>query len=366
MSAQIKLNKQIAHEAARWAEQIDDGLISESDRHAFAEWIMRSPEHVSEFLLAMTIFTAWGEATQNNQTSIEQLLSDTVPDVIPLLNNREPRKATEKKRAFSSNIFKPALAAAIIAGAAIVLGTVLFNRTFDEGNQDITQLYTTIVGEQRSVPLADGSVMHLNTHSQARIHFSGNKREIDLLSGEALFQVTHDPERPFLVKSGPAIAEVLGTKFNVYHLQDQTTISVVEGKVGVSPVKSTDNSTYEQSTSKTATPESRIILAVGEQADVKQNGLMTKSQIANLGAVTSWRLRQLVFQREPLSTIVREYNRYNRVRIYIDSAELSNTRISGVFMADDPESLLSSLELSGDIQIDRSQRGEIRLKNSAD
>ncbi|MCP6755955.1 FecR domain-containing protein, partial [Klebsiella pneumoniae] len=86
--------------------------------------------------------------------------------------------------------------------------------------------YTTARGELRSVELADGSVVHINTQSRIDVNLSPRAREVRLVGGEALFKVQRDTTRPFLVYSGNAVIQAIGTQFNVRLQQTDTTVSV--------------------------------------------------------------------------------------------------------------------------------------------
>jgi len=81
--------------------------------------------------------------------------------------------------------------------------------------------------------LTDGSVIHVNTQSEVAIRFTENLRTVELFRGEALFEVVHNPNRPFRVVAGDTVTEAIGTTFNVYKTKTQTTIAVIEGKVAV-------------------------------------------------------------------------------------------------------------------------------------
>ena len=89
------------------------------------------------------------------------------------------------------------------------------------------------VGEQKTVRLTDGSVLQLNTRSQARVAYTDGVREIEL-KGEALFTVAKDMHRPFLVRTHDATVRALGTRFNVYEQGTATRVAVLEGRVRVS------------------------------------------------------------------------------------------------------------------------------------
>ncbi len=94
-------------------------------------------------------------------------------------------------------------------------------------------LYSTDIGERRSITLADGSTVDLNARSKLRIEFSSAERRVELLDGQALFQVAKDKQRPFIVHSGDATVRAVGTQFDVYRKDSGTTITVLEGRVAV-------------------------------------------------------------------------------------------------------------------------------------
>jgi transmembrane sensor len=75
--------------------------------------------------------------------------------------------------------------------------------------------YSTAVGEQRTVSLADGSTALLNTDSRVQTQFSRHLRRITLIRGEALFSVSHDPSRPFEVHALQGVTTAVGTQFDV-------------------------------------------------------------------------------------------------------------------------------------------------------
>src|SRR5260221_5540279 len=93
--------------------------------------------------------------------------------------------------------------------------------------------YSTDVGERRSLTLDDGSTVDLNARSKVRIEFSKAERRVDLIEGQALFQVAKNMDRPFIVKSGEATVRAVGTQFDVDRKATGTTVTVLEGRVVV-------------------------------------------------------------------------------------------------------------------------------------
>jgi len=385
MTMTVEKNHQIIQEAAEWVEELDDNNLTADQHAALANWLLKSPEHVHEFLLANAVFKAWDDAEYNQDTSIDQLLAQKAPEVIPLLHKPIPQTSKEKitttNTVLVQNLFQR-WSSTTIAASLFCLGLIAVLLSFaPDFKQNIKSeyLYTTITGEQRSLPLADGSVVHMNTATTIRIRFEDQIRNIDLLDGEAIFQVAHDSERPFRVHTGNAVTEAVGTVFNVYRHTGQTTVSVIEGKVAIEqPSKDisredvNDELSGEFSTvnqmDDISTPHMspRLMLVAGDSAALHQNGAVQMTHDINMASVTSWRLRKLVFERETLATIVREYNRYNKLQIHIGDPALADTRFTGVFIADDPESLISFLKLAGGIKAERKENEQIYLHTSTE
>ncbi|MFD2427832.1 FecR family protein [Sphingobium scionense] len=93
--------------------------------------------------------------------------------------------------------------------------------------------YRTALGETRTVQLADGSRIHLNTNSSVEVALRDDIRQITLLKGEAQFDVAHDKKRPFIVNADGTLVRAVGTMFNVRLRADVTELTVIEGIVAV-------------------------------------------------------------------------------------------------------------------------------------
>ena len=257
-----------------------------------------------------------------------------------------------------------------MAGAAAILlsvtsGALLVGRHFMTGASSVepTLAYATRTGEQRSLTLDDGSIIHLNTESDVRIRYGDQERGIDLFRGEALFEVARDPARPFRVRAGDTVAEALGTTFNVYLRDAETTVAVIEGKVAVQRLG--DRTPAVRSDPVIGQPRPRrVTLSGGELARVREDQAVLTAPIESVEAITSWRARQLRFSNTPLSEIAAQFNRYNRVKLRIEGAELAAFELSANFDADDPQSLVELLETAFPVAAEHS-REEIVLRRRA-
>lgn len=314
-----KMNKQIIEEAAFWVTCLEDGPLETQEREEFAAWLRASPKHIKEFLLARAISAEADAIDPDKKISVDDLMDSLDTNVIAL--------GTAEKSSGSSSAFWRTYRG--IAASLFLLGAML---TFAAvkligGNGTI---YATAIGEQRSFVLNDGSVVHLNTRSKINVHYEVGTRRIDLLQGEALFDVAHNPVRPFRVHARGTITEALGTSFNIYLKGDSTEVSVLEGKITLSEIYSRNNA----------------LLTIGEKASVTPSGNIQTAKIANPDAIAAWRTRQLVFENTTLTEIVREFNRYNQMQIKIENISGAEPRFSGVFNVNSPDVFLSTLKVS--------------------
>jgi transmembrane sensor len=185
--------------------------------------------------------------------------------------------------------------------------------------------YTTGTGETRRIELADGSRLQLNTDSAVQIHLSAGQRQVRLLRGEAWFEVTKDPARPFVVESGTGTVTVVGTQFSVAQRNARTQVQVAQGKVAVS-----------------AGDGAPVYLEPGRAVEYQDRRL---SEVHGFDPATgfAWRQRQLVFRQQPLADVVAELNRYWPGRTLVLGDELRGRRVSGVFDIDKPDAVLKAL-----------------------
>ena len=333
-------SSQLDAEAAEWLVELrdpeNDGVDAEArtlEREtAFLRWLERSSEHVAAFASASSTFMALGRLGALNGVNVRQLINDHSRDIIPLYATStkdvpEPGRIRARMRFLRRGTL--ALAACLAAAAVGVTFTWMHARPLD---------YVTAVGEQRSIRLDDGTIIHLNTATHARVHFTNQAREVDLLEGEALFEVAHRPARPFIVNTGTATIRDLGTTFDVYkRADDATTVAVVEGAVQVAA--GTADVTARRTAGTPASDAEPTTLAAGEQASVA-NGLIVRESKPDVGRAVAWRNRSLSFSSASLAEVAAEFNRYNKSQIHVEGDAVRERQLSGVFSADHPQSVI--------------------------
>ena len=95
-----------------------------------------------------------------------------------------------------------------------------------------TIAYETAAHERRTVALDDGSKVELDVDTQIAVRLGTERRQIELLSGRALFEVAHDASRPFSVTAAGSRTTALGTKFQVQRDGAWVVVTLTRGLCG--------------------------------------------------------------------------------------------------------------------------------------
>jgi transmembrane sensor len=380
------LNRQILDEASEWFVDFRVGDVDTTARERFDEWLRRSPEHIRAYWEIAKTYVELPAAPAPGKLDVAALIAYARSDanVVPLHSRASEIHALRFGTSGGSldeggagptpRVRRPFFAAAAVALAVVIGGAVWWQA-------HRYPLYATDIGERRSITLADGSTVDLNARSKLRIEFSSAERRVELVDGQALFQVAKDKQRPFIVHSGDATVRAVGTQFDVYRKDSGTTITVLEGRVAVYSSERTDqintaskpiapesnaapqrplprastrdsssksNSAASNSGLSDSSGSAAIYLDAGEQVTVTPDAAGTPMpQHADINATTAWMQRKLIFDGSKLSDVVSEFNRYNRRQLVIEDPKLANFQISGVYSSTDPTSLVRFLEDQG-------------------
>lgn len=194
--------------------------------------------------------------------------------------------------------------------------------------------FQTGVGERSTVTLADGSKVTLNTRSRMEVNYAAGRREVKLVSGQALFEVAKDPSRPFVVTAGPRRVTALGTAFDVRLDGEKVQVTMVEGRVAVEP-------TRPSMLQKLVAPEMELV--AGQQLVAALADVGSKVGRADAKTTTSWREGKVVFADTPLTEAVAEMNRYSATPILIGDASLSEFNVNGMFLTGQPLSFVGAV-----------------------
>jgi transmembrane sensor len=343
VASDMESTTSILEQASHWWELLHGDSASNSDHREFGEWVARSPERVEAYLETARLVKAiksprliWPSTAaevliREAKSSPEAVLPFPTAQVAASVDLREARQAHGR------------LAWTAAAVLLIGVGLVLFML-------ETPQEFRTALGEQRSVLLADGSRVTLNTASTIEVNLHNGRREVRLVQGEALFEVAHDAARPFVVRAGNALLKDVGTQFNVDMHSNGITVTVVEGRVAVDSPGARKIAGAQADNSGRGTLEP-LILGANDRALVTRAGVGAPQRGVNVAASVAWTQRQLMFEHRPLGEVAEEFNRYNKDRIDIDSAELKRQEVTGVFQAKDPASFVAFLSSIAGVEI---------------
>lgn len=333
-SPEEQVRSAIGAKAAEWFVAHRAGGLSESEREAFIDWMRASPAHVREYLALSGLAEELGPAAQRFETPVDALLAQATETagVVAFVGSRErPRPAQGVKRSSRSSKRGLWLAASILV-AAVILTSSWWTGTHPA--------YSTVHAEQRSWRLDDGSTIHLNSASEIKVRFDAHRRQVDLIRGQAVFQVARDSSRPFVVSAGDVSIEALGTEFDVYRKPQGAVVSVMEGRVAVWSAKSQSGPPAAQ-------------LDAGQQVHMTRAAAVVSKKPDDVRKTVAWLQRQIMFDHDPLATAVDEFNRYNDVRIQLEGDQLGALQVSGIFSAYDSESFIRFLERQPGMRIVR-------------
>lgn len=178
-------------------------------------------------------------------------------------------------------------------------------------------------GESAEVYLSDNTHVWLNSNTKLTYpaKFQGKEREVKL-SGEAYFDVTHNPKNPFYVHTTELSVAVTGTSFNVqaFEQDDNVNVTLVEGKV------------------KLQNPGGKVLteLSPGENAhfNLAKNTLSIVE--TDTEYYTSWKDGFLVFKNEKLEDIVKKFERWYNIHVVFEDEEIKQIEYTGTILKNKP------------------------------
>jgi transmembrane sensor len=202
-----------------------------------------------------------------------------------------------------------------------------------------TTIIVTAQGTNIEQVLPDGSVVALHAGSQITYPstFASNTRNVEL-KGEAYFKVAHDKTKPFIVASGDARVEVLGTQFNLntHTLSGNMEVVLISGKVSV----------YYNSN-----PQDNVLLAPGDKAEISVEQKQISKSVNTDPNYMAWKTRVLVFENETLSQVVNTLQNVYQIPVKLADLKLSDCRVTASFNNQSLESVLQVLKVTLELQV---------------
>lgn len=319
--------------AASWVLSRENGPLSDKDEERFAAWLAEDPAHVDAYEDAIWALDAAahyaGEA--------------------PILKMRDAalsaRREPGPRRWWAAA--GGALAASVAALWLFVLQPIDREAAVTTAANPNSVTYRTQVGERLTVTLPDGSTATIDTASELRVAYSDVERRLDLVRGQALFEVAHDRPTPFRVSAAGREILATGTVFNVRIDGGDVRVALLDGAVRV-----------RRAAGSAGAGAAEVRMRPGDTLRAAADGTVAV-RAAEIGQMASWRGGELVFNDSRLADAVAELNRYAVHPIQIEGQGVAELRVSGVFRTNDPERF--SLAVSEVLPVALNKRGDGKL-----
>jgi transmembrane sensor len=313
-------------EAAAWFTVLNDsaGEVENEDLEKFDKWIQRDGNRAAYRRIEDISSTASG---LRDDPELQAAAREAFARPTPRRSNAS-RFSLRDPRIWGGVAFAGAVAAALV---------VLV------GGQAKT--YQTEVGGRMTAHLDDGSTVQLNTDTRLSVRFTHGARQLELVKGQAFFDVAHDVDRPFLVTAGPMEVRAVGTRFDVRHDGPGASVVLAQGQVRV----------------RGDLPNAAWTLSPG-QGLVLQPGGKAHPERVDVASLTGWTNNVITFQDVNLIDAVAEMNRYARAKITLAPGIPSQAKMSGLFSPGDQREFVDAAVASFNLEAVHKPDGGVELR----
>ncbi|ATQ76835.1 histidine kinase [Massilia violaceinigra] len=318
----------VARRAVEWLVELQSGEGGDATCEAMQQWRAEHPDHERAWQRIATVNARWRGAL-GGSAAAAQLAHDALIDTPAAPARPLPRRDAVK-----------ALAVVLCAGGGAWLARE--HTPWREWSADAR----TGVGQRRTVVLADGSTVSLNSGSAIDVRFTSTERRLRLVGGEILVSTGKDrAARPFIVETAEGELHPLGTRFAVRQHAGASRVDVFEGAVAVRP--------------RHAAPVPLRILRAGEQARFSA-AAVAAPQAADDDSM-AWTDGMLVASGMRLDDFLAELGRHRHGRLGCDSA-IAGLRVSGSYPLADTDRILDTLRTTLPVEIDFLTRYWVTLR----
>jgi transmembrane sensor len=225
------------------------------------------------------------------------------------------------------------------AGAAIAAGLVVAVGVGLQSPGVAAQTYVAPAGQTRDIALVDGTHIRLNAASKITVRFERDARRVEMADAEAVFDVTHDARRPFLIGVGDRQVRVVGTEFNLRNRQGMVDLTVRRGTVEVRPADALESAPTR------VTVGQELIHTIGQAAQVLK--------VSDPDATFAWTNGQLIYRDQPLSDVAADLSRRFGTPVRTADAQTAALRFSGVLVTDNEADVLRRLTAYAPVRVER-------------
>ena len=295
--------------ALDWLSLLHD-QPSSGDQATFSRWLRADPAHVEAYAQAQVLW-------ELSEVPARKLADEDALALQAYLNKMNIAKRSRAVR-WSGAL---AMAACLLVMVSMGAGWQP-SRWVDELGAD----YVTAPGEVKTFTLADQSRVTLDADSAIAVDYSHGERHIQLRRGAGFFSVTHTGQS-FVVQARGGEARVLGTQFEVRLQPAGAEVTVLSGRVGVTPTKQGQQQ----------------VLTAGQQV-AYADGVADALHAVDGESRLAWRDGWLNYYKAPLADVVEDLRRYYPGRILLLNDEMGAKRVSGSFPSKHPVAALNALQ----------------------
>jgi len=324
----------IYEQALDWVVLRQQRGLTAQEAAAFDAWYAADSRHRGAWLRATAIHTMLDDATLQESLKprpewLEQEWAGASWQSAARLRPRASTRTHTRTRTW-------AMYGAIAASLAVMAGTWFGPLLAGDPALETAQ------GELRRLPLADHSVVNLNSASRVSVKYTDTGRQVELQQGEAWFEVARDKAKPFVVEAGDVRVRAVGTAFSVRRYGNGAEVLVTEGKVEV--------------WNADGVRRKKLLLA-GQQAFVPDQPaeITVRREPQEVQRKLAWREGKLIFKNQTLSDAVADFNRYSRKKIVIVDPGLSATTLVGHYQIDQPERFARDVSAFLDVPVSITQ-----------
>ena len=351
MKTDSKINiigNNISRDAADWLSLMKAGGLTSETEKSFYIWLSEDPAHQDAY---EEILSIWDDAASLSADPL--VVADLKEDWV------EEKRLAEGKWFHKLAIgFMPLRHLAVAATVLFIVAGIWLVQY----KTTSPMIYQTVTGEQKTVYLSDGSTLCMDTETTVSVSFTRELRHIDLVTGRSLFSVAHDPDRPFVVTTGPVAVRAIGTQFNIYKEKTgKMSVAVTEGEVQVSSKKQDkllDKKIISGNLAREVAFPGKLIhrdvirqpdlfkatLVTGQKIIINEHNADYEIKTVDTDLVKDWTDGRLSFYKAPLPEVIEEINRYLETKIYIKDSRLNDLEISLTFKIAHRYSFLKALK----------------------
>lgn len=335
----------INKEASDWVVRLEEEDLSAEEQASFQQWLAKSDRHRETF---DRISSLWGDF--DGVAEFEDIAASDEMSALVAQDAGRRKWPTLGRRSILTGI---AASIVFLVGAAVIFQAS--NGRFEQDESEIR----TAVGEQRTIVLADGSEVLLNTDTEITVNFDDSGRNIQLLRGEAHFDVKPDAERPFSVYSGDRVVRAVGTAFTVRLLETEIDVTVTEGRVAIF----SDSTSADNAPGAVSAPIAQLEAGGSARFDETVEHL-EQIEPDELARKLSWREGVLAFSGDPLADVISDVGRYTDIEIVIDDPEIAAMPVNGYFKIGEVDEMFEALEIMAGLRAERVGPRRVRFVNA--